>query len=196
MKPYSESCDQNCQPILEIIEPLLKTRRSLLEIGSGTGQHAVYFAEKLPDLQWQTSDVAAHHEGIKLWIEDARLTNVLPPVELDTLNSPWPTQRYDAVFSANTTHIMNWPAVTALFEGVGSLLVKGGEFLLYGPFNYAGRYTSDSNARFDQWLKQRDPQSGIRDFEALQELAGRHGMQLQKDHEMPANNRLLQWQKN
>jgi cyclopropane fatty-acyl-phospholipid synthase-like methyltransferase len=195
MKPYSESCDQNREPIFSIIAPLLSARKSLLEIGSGTGQHAVYFAGDLPHLTWQTSDVEDNHAGIKAWINDSHLSNVMQPLEIDTTQDHWPAQRYDVVYSANTAHIMNWQAVEGMFAGVGKVLAEDGCFLLYGPFNYNGDYTSDSNRRFDKWLKDRDPSSGIRDFEALNELALAAGMRLVEDFEMPVNNRLLYWQK-
>jgi cyclopropane fatty-acyl-phospholipid synthase-like methyltransferase len=195
MKPYSESCDQNREPIFSIIAPLLSARKSLLEIGSGTGQHAVYFAGDLPHLTWQTSDVEDNHAGIKAWINDSHLSNVMQPLEIDTTQDHWPAQRYDVVYSANTAHIMNWQAVEGMFAGVGKVLAEDGCFLLYGPFNYNGDYTSDSNRRFDKWLKDRDPSSGIRDFEALNELALAAEMRLVEDFEMPVNNRLLYWQK-
>jgi cyclopropane fatty-acyl-phospholipid synthase-like methyltransferase len=195
MKPYSESCDQNRAPILEILRLELADRSRLLELGSGTGQHAVYFAPEFPDLIWQTSDVAGLHAGIVAWLREAGSTNILPPLALDVCRDRWPDSSYDAVFSANTVHIMAWPEVECLFEGIGRVLEDGGVFCLYGPFNYEGRYTSASNARFDDWLKQRDPSSGIRDIEALDGLAQLAGMQLKKDYEMPANNRTLVWLK-
>ena len=194
-KPYAESCDQNRGPILTVIKPLLEDCSSVLEIGSGTGQHAVYFAEQMPHLLWYPSDCARYLAGINLWIDDAGLENVQRPVELDVSRSIWPRIQVDAVFSANTVHIMRWPDVEALFAGVGKVLNESGGLLLYGPFNYAGAYTSESNARFDAWLKARDPHSGIRDFEALQELAEKAGMKLKEDYEMPANNRTLVWSK-
>ncbi|NNJ92444.1 MAG: DUF938 domain-containing protein [Gammaproteobacteria bacterium] len=195
MKPRAESSEQNWQPIFSAIKPLLASSGSVLEIGSGTGQHAVYFSELLPHLTWQCSDRLENHEAIKMWIADSRLENVLQPLELDTLQSTWPDIVYDVVFSANTVHIMDWEAVEAFFAGAGKCLTSGGMLLLYGPFNYNGQFTSDSNARFEQWLKERDPQSGIRDFEALDRLASQAGLELAKDYEMPANNRLLYWKK-
>ena len=196
MKPYSESCDQNRQPVLSVLKQEMAGRQRLLEIGSGTGQHAVYLAGEFPDMVWQTSEVPAMHEGIHAWLaEDGTPANVRPPISLDVCDDPWPEQPYDAVFSANTVHIISWPQVQCLFSGVGNILEPGGVFCLYGPFNYSGRYTSESNARFDAWLKQRDPLSGIRDFEALNDLAEDAGLVLKKDYEMPANNRILTWLK-
>ena len=195
MKPYAESCDENRDPILSVIEPLLKDCSSVLEIGSGTGQHAVYFAEKLPHLVWHTSDCAEYHAGITLWLAEAGLDNTRAPVDLNVSTSAWPEQRFDAVFSANTAHIMHWSNVEAMFAGVGSVLSSGGHFLLYGPFNYNNQYSSESNARFDTWLKSRDPESGIRNFEDLDRLAQQAGMQFRHDYEMPVNNRILYWEK-
>jgi len=196
MKPYAESCDQNREPILAVIRPLFADCASVLEIGSGTGQHAVYFAAQMPQLVWQSSDRPENHDGIRQWIEEAALPNTRLPLTLDVTQEAWPELNVDAVFSANTVHIIPWPAVEKLVDGVGGLLPKDGLFTLYGPFNYGGRYTSESNARFDGWLKERDPQSGIRNFEALDALAVQANMILRNDYEMPANNRILCWQKN
>lgn len=193
MKPYSESCDQNRAPILAVIQPLFSTCRELLEIGSGTGQHAVYFAQKMPHLIWHTSDRKENHSGISMWLNDAGLHNTRSPIALDVTLGDWPQQQFDAVFSANSAHIMHWADVEAMFAGVGRVLQQGGIFALYGPFNYNGEFTSESNARFDEWLKQLDPHSGVRDFEAVNQLAILAGMQLLNDDEMPANNRILSW---
>jgi cyclopropane fatty-acyl-phospholipid synthase-like methyltransferase len=195
MKPYSESCDQNRDAILKIIKPLFKGRKNVLEIGSGTGQHAVYFAQKMPHLIWHTSDKKENHPGILAWIEEAALDNVRAPIALDVSRNEWPTHEIDIIFSANTAHIMSWPEVETLMAGVGEKLATNGLFILYGPFNYDGKFTSESNARFDQWLKNRDPLSGVRDFEELDTLAKDAGMRLENDFEMPANNRILCWRK-
>ena len=194
-KPFSPSCENNRQPILTVIKPLLASSTAVLEIGSGTGQHAVYFAAELPHLQWHTSDLPEHHAGIRLWLAEAQLPNLHAPLMLDVTSTPWPDVEADTVFSANTTHIMSWPMVEALFAGVAKLLPPAGLFLLYGPFNYGGRYTSDSNARFDRSLQARDPDMGIRDFDALQRLAEAGDLQFVRDYAMPANNRILHWQK-
>jgi cyclopropane fatty-acyl-phospholipid synthase-like methyltransferase len=195
MKSYSESSEENKFPILEVLRTELTDAHTILEIGSGTGQHAVFFAAQLPHLLWQPSDVLEQHGSINAWIADAGLNNVLPPLELDVTKHHWPAQQYDAVFSANTTHIMSWPEVVEMFRGIGAVIRKGGKFCLYGPFNYGGKYTSQSNAHFDEWLKARDPKSGIRNFEALDEIAGQHHLKLIHDYEMPVNNRLLVWRK-
>ena len=193
MKPYSESCDQNRDPILAVIQPLFCGCKHLLEIGSGTGQHAVYFAQQMPHLIWHTSDRKESHHGISMWLNDAELPNTRQPLALDVSRDHWPQQKFDAVFSANSVHIMSWQDVQAMFAGVGRVLKEGCVFALYGPFNYNGAFTSESNARFDLWLKDRDPLSGVRDFEALDQLAMQAGMQLLHDDEMPANNRILSW---
>jgi SAM-dependent methyltransferase len=195
MKPYAESCDQNRDPILGVIAPLFRTAGRVLEIGSGTGQHAVYFASRMEHLQWLASDRAENHAGISLWLAEAALPNLTGPLLLDVAHSTWPDIEVDAVFTANTLHIMHWPEVCALFNGVGRVLSPSSLFVAYGPFNYGGAYTSDSNARFDQWLKQRDSGSGIRDFDALNELAGASGLGFLEEHKMPANNRILVWQR-
>jgi cyclopropane fatty-acyl-phospholipid synthase-like methyltransferase len=195
VKPYVESCNRNRAPILEVLRVELAGKSRLLEIGSGTAQHAVYLAPEFPGLVWQTSDVVEAHADIRAWLAEAGLANVLPPLTLDVCKGDWPSERYDAAFSSNTAHWMSWPEVECLFSGVGEVLQVGGVFCLYGPFNYHGEYTSASNASFDQWLKARDPSSGIRDFEAVDELAREAGMTLRKDHEMPANNRTLVWSK-
>ncbi len=195
MKPYSQACVNNREPILSVIARLFADRKEILEIGSGTGQHAVYFAQKMPNLIWQSSDRAENHPGIKLWLQEAGLINTPPPIELDVMQEPWPQISADAVFSANTAHIMPWASVERMLTIIAAGLPNNGLFILYGPFNYEGTYTSDSNASFDQWLQQRDSLSGIRDFEAVNNLANRLQLTLEEDIEMPANNRILSWRK-
>jgi SAM-dependent methyltransferase len=191
-KPFSEACEENRQPILQVLQRLFADMTRVLEVGSGTGQHAVYFAEAMPHLFWQTSDRAENHPGIRAWLDDAALPNTGPPLALD-VTGPWPEQSFDGIFSANTTHIMSWSDVERFFQGVGRVLEPGGCFALYGPFNFAGRYTSESNRNFDQWLKARDPRSGIRNFEDLERLAVENGLRFREDIEMPVNNRILVW---
>ena len=192
-KPYSESCDQNKEVILSVISPLFSSLSNVLEIGSGTGQHAIYFAEKMPHLTWQTSDCLSNLDGINMWLADTELTNVLPPLELNVSHSQWPQLKVDAVFTANAIHIMQQQDVVNLINGVGKLLKQGGSYVIYGPFNYNGLYTSKSNENFDHWLKQRDPLSGIKNFEEIESLANSNNMQLVTDYEMPANNRILHY---
>lgn len=194
-KPYSESCDQNKDPILDVISPLLATATSVLEIGSGTGQHAIYFAQNMPHLKWFTSDCVSYLDGINLWLRDAGLENVSPPFELDVSSSAWPQLAVDAVFTANSIHIMSQQDVINFMRGAGRLLKTQGSLLIYGPFNYNGSYTSDSNASFDQWLKARNPLSCIKHFEEMVSLANDNAMQLLTDYAMPANNRILHFVK-
>jgi len=177
MKQHSESCIQNQSPILNIIKPLLVNTSTVLEIGSGTGQHAVFFAEQMPHLTWQASDQSQYLPSVNAWINEAGLDNLPDAIELD-VTEPWVNTKVEAVFSANTAHIMSWEMVVDFFNGVGRSLDAGGVFILYGPFNYNGQYTSQSNANFDLWLKNRDPRSAIRDFEALNQLAQKSGLSL------------------
>ncbi len=196
MKPYAESCEQNRDPILAVLQDFFVDRKQVLEIASGTGQHAVYFGEALPHLSWQTSELPGNHAGIQAWLDEARLPNVLSPLTIDLNDDAWPLAiTVDAIFNANTVHIVSWPAVERMFAGIGRVLAPDGLLCLYGPFNYGGKFTSESNARFDAWLKGRDPDSGVRDFEALDRLARFQGLVLQQDVAMPANNRSLVWRK-
>ena len=173
------------------------TDQQLLEVGSGTGQHAVYFAQHLPQVHWQTSDLEENHGGIKAWIEDCPAENLYPPLELEVgVSSHWPLpSSLDVIFTANTAHIMSWSNVLNMLAMAGASLRSQGLLIIYGPFNYKGDYTSPSNADFDQWLKQRDPDMGIRHFEIVCEEAKAQGLQLLDDHAMPANNRCLVFEK-
>lgn len=193
-KPFSQACENNKAPILAVIREYFADCHRVLEVGSGTGQHAAYFAGQLPHLVWQASDVAAHQAGIEAWRTEAGLTNQPAAITLD-VNGEWPNQQFDGVFSANTAHIMSWPEVQRCFAGVSQVLKTGGHFCLYGPFNFDGQYTSDSNRQFDAMLRARDPESGIRDFSDLNQLANQHGMCFVSDHPMPANNRTLVWRR-
>ncbi len=194
-KPCSEACERNRAPILSVLQRVFAASGTALEIGSGTGQHAAYFAQHLPHLIWQPTDVAMHLPGIRAWRDEAGLANLREPLALDVADETWPVTRADYVFSANTAHIMSWPQVDAMFHGVGRLLADGSCFCLYGPFNYAGEYTSASNAQFDRHLKARDPAMGIRDLAALTVLAAASGLTQVDDVAMPANNRTLVWKK-
>jgi cyclopropane fatty-acyl-phospholipid synthase-like methyltransferase len=191
-KPHAPSCERNRDPILAVLQPALADCRAVLEVGSGTGQHAIYFAARLPHLLWQTSDQAPRLAGIRAWLEEAGLPNTPPPLALD-VSGRWPARRFDAVFSANTLHIMAWLQVTTFFAALPGVLRPGGQLLIYGPFNYGGRYTSPGNARFDASLRAEAAYQGIRDFEAVDELARNSGFVLVDDHSMPANNRCLVW---
>ena len=191
---FSQACENNKQAILEVIKPVFIGTCRVLEIGSGTGQHGEFFASMLPHLQWQLADRPEYHEGLTLRCQLSGLKNLLAPIALD-VDQPFTVDQADHIFSANTVHIMGWPQVEKLFAVVQSVLVPGGYFCLYGPFNYQGEYSSASNASFDQHLKARDPASGIRDFEAVNRLAINVGLYLKQDVNMPANNRCLVWQK-
>ena len=193
-KPFAPACERNRDPILAVLRTQFADRRSVLEVGSGTGQHAVHFAAALPWLTWQCADLAPQLPGIRQWLDEAGLPNTPPPLALDVCG-PWPTGPYDAVFSANILHIVGWPGVEAFFAGVGRVLGAAGMLVVYGPFNAGGDYTSASNRDFDAWLKARDPRSGIRDVEAVHALAAQAGLHTVDDVAMPANNRCLVWRR-
>ncbi|MEE8495279.1 MAG: DUF938 domain-containing protein [Xanthomonadales bacterium] len=192
--PCSESCERNKAPILEVLQQLLPASGKILEIGSGTGQHIVYFAPHFPSLQWQPSDRDEYLQGLTARLGQEGSPNILPPIKLDVLEQ-WPEGFFDAAYSANTAHIMGWVAVCATFAGLGACLAPGGLYCLYGPFNQDGRFTADSNREFDSHLRSRDPQMGLRDLAALESLANRSQMVLHKQFPMPANNQLLVFQK-
>jgi hypothetical protein len=193
-KPDAPSCLRNRDVILDVLREHFADRRNVLEIGSGTGQHAIYFGAAMPQLIWQTSDRAEHHAGIQAWLDEAALSNVKPPIDLD-VSGAWPAARYDAFFTANTLHIMSAASVEALFRALPAAMDSSTTLVVYGPFNYRGAFTSDSNRDFDGWLKARDPLSGIRDFEWVDSLAKQAGLQLIEDRAMPANNRGLVWRR-
>ena len=200
MKPYSGACEQNRQPILEVLTELLATEltesnANILEVGSGTGQHAVYFAEALPQVTWQCSDQPQYHPGIQAWLDEAQLANINSPLNLNVSKDSWPPSQFDVLYCANVMHIMHWQNVVDLFANGAKCIKPGGLMVCYGPFNFDGKYTSASNAQFDQYLHSQDPESGIRNFEDLQQLAEEAGLTFLHDYEMPANNRILVWQK-
>ena len=188
-KPYSASSERNREPILAVLREHFADRQRVLEIGSGTGQHAVHFAAALPQLVWQSADREENLHGIRLWLEDAALPNTPPPLVLDVNQADWPASAYDAVFSANTLHIMAWDEVREMFRRLPEVMAPGAKLAVYGPFNYGGQFTSQSNAEFDMALKQGDPRRGIRDAEAVDALAATVGLKLVEDRAMPANNR-------
>lgn len=194
-KPFSQACENNKRPILEVLLRVFSDQSQVLEVGSGTGQHAVYFAQNLPHVIWQTADLEHNHSGINAWIDESTAVNIRRPIIFDADRQPVNIGMTDAIFTANTLHIMAWTSVINLFLGIDKLLVSDAILAVYGPFNYAGKFTSDSNAHFDQWLKQRGSHQGIRDFEAVNKLAEQAGLALLEDNDMPANNRLLVWQK-
>lgn len=193
-KPDAPSCAKNREPILGVLRDHFADCRAVLEIGSGTGQHAIFFAGQLPHLTWQTSDCPENLPGIAAWLADAALTNTPAPLAFNVLDT-WPERRVDAVFSANTLHIMPWPAVERLFARLPEILSEQAKLVIYGPFNYGGGFTSESNAAFDAWLKEKAAHQGIRDFDAVDALAGQAGLRLLEDRAMPSNNRCLVWQR-
>ncbi len=193
-KPYSPSCERNRQPILKVLNTVFANCHKVLEIGSGTGQHAVHFAAALPHLLWQTSDRTEHLAGMRLWLDEACLPNTPPPVDLNVSGS-WPEGPYDAIFTANTLHIMAWSEVQALFAKLPDITTTEAKLVIYGPFNHAGRFTSSSNEAFGVWLQDQGPHMGIRDVEAVDTLARKAGFILQDDLPMPANNRCRIWQR-
>lgn len=194
-RPFAPSCERNRDPILGVLHDAFGDRRAVLEIGSGTGQHAVHFAAAMPWLRWQCSERAQHLSGIAHWLDDAALPNTPPPIALDVATGPWPSARFDAAFTANTLHIMGWPEVEACFAGLDATLATDATLVVYGPFNRDGRYNSDSNREFDAWLKARDPRSGIRDLEAVDALARAIGFQREATIEMPAHNLSVVWRR-
>ena len=194
-KPFAAACERNRDPILAVLRAHFADRARVLEIGSGTGQHAVHFAAALPFLIWQTSDVAENLPGIRAWLDDAKLANTPAPILLDVDGSDWPATPFDAIFSANTLHIMSWREVEKLFGALGAVTTRDAKLAIYGPFNYGGAFTSESNAAFDASLKRRAPHMGIRDAEAVDALARTAGFELIDDVAMPANNRTRVWQR-
>jgi cyclopropane fatty-acyl-phospholipid synthase-like methyltransferase len=193
MLPFSEACERNKGPILEVLRVAFADRTQVLEIGSGTGQHAVYFAAQLTHLIWHPTEQLAYLAdlGSRVKLEGTR--NLRQPTVLEVKQTIWPLRSVDAVYSANTLHIMGWTEVEAMFRGVDAVLSPHGVMCLYGPFRYGGRYTSDSNRDFDLMLKERDPLSGLRDMTDVNALAERHALRLRVDHDLPANNRLLEF---
>lgn len=194
-RPFCQACENNKAPILAQLRRLFADRTRVLEIGSGTGQHAAHFAAGLPHLQWQPSDLPERLPGIRAWVAAAAPPNLAEPLALDVAAADWKVSAFDAAFTANTLHILSWPLVEALFAGLAARIAASGLLVVYGPFNYGGEYTSAGNARLDDWLRAADPGQGIRDFEAVAELAAARGFALCEDNALPANNRLLVWRR-
>ena len=194
-KRFSEAAARNAPAVLEVLNLELRDCKSVLEIGSGTGQHAAFFATALPHATWQTSDLDENHATISAWVTDAAQPNLLPPLSLDVLTADFPATTFDAVYSANTAHIMSMEAVRKMFELVGDVLSSGGVFCLYGPFRHEGVFNAPSNAAFHQQLQARDTAMGIRHLESLDEEGHRHQLSRQRLYAMPANNNMAVWQK-
>jgi len=193
MLPFSDACERNKDPILEVLRRAFADRSVVLEIGSGTGQHAVYFAANLKNLVWQPTERLANLAALAARLRLHGAENIRVPTVLDVTQKMWPVRGVDAVFSANTLHIMSWAEVEAMFAGVDAVLSARGVMCLYGPFRYHGAHTSASNQRFDAELRERDPKSGIRDIDDVCDLAAANRLRLAVDHDLPANNRLLEF---
>jgi cyclopropane fatty-acyl-phospholipid synthase-like methyltransferase len=195
MLPNSEACERNKGPILDVLRMAFADRTQVLEIGSGTGQHAVHFAAHLPHLTWHATEQLAYLPDLAARVKLEGSGNLRPPAMLDVKQTVWPVRTVDAIFTANTLHIMAWAEVMVMYRGLDAVLVPGGIMCVYGPFRYNGRYTSDSNRDFDGMLQERDPLSGLRDIKDLTVLAAQYGLRLRNDHDLPANNRLLEFVK-
>ncbi len=178
-----------------MLKEVLPSSGTVLEIGAGTGQHAAYFASRLPNLVWQPTDRRGVLASIEAWRREIAPPNLLPPFALDVFDEPWPAQQADAVVCINTIHIVPWVGVERLVTGAASILDDDGILFVYGPYRYRDRPLEPSNLRFDEWLQHHDPRSGIREFEAVDELAEREGLRLAGDRAMPSNNRSIWWHK-
>ena len=194
-RAFCPAADRNKAPILEVLKELFTDPGYILELGSGTGQHAVYFAANLPHITWQATELPSELAGIEAWRREAVLANLPPPLELDVHRDPWPVTRADGAFSANTAHILSWEGVELMFSGLARVVEAAGLFCLYGPFNEGGEYTSAGNAQLDAWVRARNPASGLRDLDDLGALARRTGFGLAANYSLPANNRLLVWRR-
>ena len=192
---YSSAAERNSQPIYEQISQLFPVAGKVLEIGSGTGQHAVYFCQRLPGLRWQPTDRAENLPGLNQRFAETANPQILKPLVLDVLHDKWPAGPFDAVYSANTSHIMSWGAVQATFAGVALALKPNAQFCLYGPFNVNGEYTAESNAEFDRALRARDAEMGLRDIADIEKLGFSHQLTLERKIAMPANNLILVFRK-
>jgi len=195
LKQHAPSFEGNKDYILPMLREALPARGLVLEVGSGTGQHAAFFAAHFPQLVWQPTDLAANLPSIAAWRAEAALPNLRAPLELDLFHGRWPVSAAQAVVCINTVHIVAWKGVENLFAGAGRVLEPGGVMYVYGAYRYATRPLEPSNEKFDQWLKDRDPVSGVRDFEAVNALAERHGLVLHEDRAMHGNNRSIWWVK-
>ncbi len=193
-KPFSLACERNREPILGVLQQHFGDRSRVLEVGSGTGQHAVHFADALPHLEWQASDVEENLQGIRAWLDEVALPNTPAPIAWNVRDEP-PERGFDGVFTANTLHIMSWEEVERLFSVLPDITTADARLVVYGPFNYDGQATSDSNAQFDRWLRSEDAQRGLRDFEKVDALARAAGFELVEDRSMPANNRCIVWER-
>jgi len=193
--PVAEACLRNQRPILDVLGRYLPSQAYVLEVGSGTGQHAAYMTSNLPGIRWQPTELRENLPGIRAWRSQTKNEGFLEPLELDVQQDIWPARDADAVFSANVVHFVSWPEVEKMFRGISRVLKSGGLLMLYGPYNYDGQFTSQGNIELDEWLRSRNPDSGIKDFEQVLLLARQFHLYLRADEEMPANNRTLVFQK-
>jgi cyclopropane fatty-acyl-phospholipid synthase-like methyltransferase len=188
----STACDRNQDPILTVLKEVMTTdNKRVLEIGTGSAQHAVYFAKNLKDIVWTTSDKVSEHANITAMLIRAKLSNLRGPLAFEVGKDDFPRYNYDIVYTSNTFHIMSWKQCKNLIKILGNRLREGSQVVIYGPFNYNGEFTSESNKEFDLMLKQSDPQRGIRSFEDVNNSMTKNGFVLFKDYPMPANNRML-----
>lgn len=194
-RPFAPACERNRGPILEVLREHLPARVEVFEIASGTGQHAVHFASRWPELRWQCSDLPERLPGIQAWLAEGNPQQLPAPLPLDALHGPWPARTYDAVFTANSFHIMPWAGVEAVFKALTERLKPRGQLIVYGPFRLKGRFVSASDAEFDASLQARDESMGLRDLEAVDALATRAGLVRRARHAMPANNHCVVWQR-
>lgn len=193
-RPHSPAAERNREPILKVLRAWLPRSGRMLEIGSGTGQHVTFFAPALPLWQWQPSEHPDEMSTLEAGLAEHGHANIEPPLALD-VTGEWPDERFDCVFSANTAHIMHFPAVEAMFAGAGVRLNSRGLFVLYGPFSRDGSHNAPSNAEFDASLRARDPGMGIRDVEQLDRLGEACGLARIAELRMPANNHILVFHK-
>lgn len=195
MKPYADAAEENKTVVLPLIERYLAGCSSVLELGSGTGQQIVFFASQHPEVQWQASDLPINLPGIQAWIDEAGLSNLPKAVALDVAQPAWPVGPQHLVYTSNTLHIMSKDHVRLLFDRLGSVMSDGAHLLVYGPFRFADQPFAESNARFDLYLKERDPRSGIRDFDEICTFAGNNGLAHQETIPLPHNNHMLIFQR-
>lgn len=190
--PFSEACERNKEPILEVLQEVLKPiHRSVVEVGAGTGQHATFFAQAFPHIKWTPTEVYANLPHLNKLVQESGLKNLTPPFKMKVGEDDIPIRTYDVIYTANTFHIMSWKDCKTFMKLMGHRLEKGGLAIIYGPFNYGGKFISKSNEEFDTWLKGRDPASGVRNFEDVNNTMKKNGFELVEDYEMPANNSTL-----
>ena len=189
--PFSQACEKNKEPILKVLKEYVSDQESLLEIAGGTGQHGEFFAKSFPNIVWQTSDLPDAVTDLNLRISEANLQNFPRALTLDVNDPNWNVKKYELLFTANSLHIMSEESVENFFSRIPDALQQSALVFIYGPFKYDGKFTTESNAEFDEWLKEKDRRSGIRDFEVISELAISAGFSFVADVQMPSNNQLL-----